>query len=153
MRIRRILVLACAAMLAACESSTTPDSVEGVYDLSTFDGRNLPVWANATGVDGIGRQLRGGTLRLRAPNHLELVLRNRIHEVGGGAPQSVADTLQGTYTVQGETLSLNVQAKGMYWLESEVTLTPFRRIDGVLHLIAPVYTGYGHTRVNVSFAR
>jgi hypothetical protein len=153
MRIRRIVVLACAAMLAACEGSTTPDTVEGSYDLTVFDGRDLPVWANATGVEGIGRQLRGGTLRLRAPNQLELVLRNRIHEADDAAPQNVADTLHGTYTMEGDSLRLAVQAKGMYWLESRVTYTPFHRIDGVLHLVAPVYTGYGHTLVNVSFTR
>jgi hypothetical protein len=153
MRIRRIAFLALAAMLAACEGSTVPDGVEGVYNLSTVDGRGLPVWANPTGVQGTGRELRGGTLRLRAPDQVELVLRSRLYDVDGAAPQNVADTLHGTYTMQGTVPVLDVQAKGFYWLEPVVRVVSGRRLDGVLHVVAPAYTGYTALLVDASFTR
>ena len=153
MYIRRILVLASALMVAACDSASEPEGVEGRYSLSTAAGGDLPIWANWNGSQGSGRQLREGTLRLREPDQLEVVLQSRMLNEQGQATMSMSDTLRGTWEVQGEQLKLTAQGAGLYAIGPAATVSSNRRINAVLYLVTPSYVGYGSIPVDVTFTR
>jgi hypothetical protein len=153
MRIRQISLLAAALLLAACEDPAVPEGVAGRYELNTIDGERLPAWANGTGVEGVGRELRSGTLRLREPDQLELVLKSRLVDADGDVTQTMADTLRGTWREDGGGLHLNVQGGGLYWVGPGAAVASNRRIDAVLHWMAPAYTGYASVAAAATFTR
>lgn len=153
MRIRPIHLLAAAALFAGCGKDTLPEGVAGRYSLNTVSGERLPVWANATGVAGVGRQLRGGTLRLTEPNQLQLVLNSRLVDSEGRVTQTLSDTLRGTWRQEGEALHLNAGSAGFYYVGPAAAVASNRRIDGVLHYLAPAYTGYLDVAVGATFTR
>jgi hypothetical protein len=153
MRIRPIHLLAAAVVLAACENDTLPQGVAGRYSLDTVSGERLPVWANATGAEGVGRQLRGGTLRLAEPDRLELVLSSRLVDADGRVTQTMADTLRGTWRQEGDALYFNAGSGGLYYVGPAAAVASNRRIEGVLHYTAPAYTGYLDVAVGATFTR
>lgn len=153
MRIRQISLVAAALMLAACENTAVPEGVAGRYDLNSIDGERLPAWANGTGAEGVGRQLRSGTLRLREPDQLELVLQSRMVNAEGDVTQVMSDTLRGTWREEADGLHFDVQGSGLYWVGPGAAVASSRRIDAVLHWMAPAYTGYASVAAAATFTR
>lgn len=156
MHIRSILLAAPLLLgLAGClnDNGIEPVTVEGRYSISTVAGQQLPIWANWNGSTGSGRQLRSGTLTLRAPDQAELVLGSRILNEQGVTQETLSDTIRGTYQVTGGQLVLRQMYAGLFGMNEQAVIVSGKRIDGVLHLMRPAYAGYGSTPAEVSFTR
>lgn len=155
MYIRRILVLSCAAVLAACDDGpSAPVDVEGAYRLSTAEGDGLPAWINFDGSQGSGHQLLDGSLRLRAPDQAEVVLESRMVDASGNVTSTRSDTIRAEYVLQGAELWLRpYRATTNLWLGSRATVQANRRIDIELQLTRPSVHGYQYVPVDVRFSR
>jgi hypothetical protein len=103
---RTILLLGVALSLAACGSDApvgpTPTNVAGTYQLTTFDGNELPVTVVDLGAYRI--ELTAGTLALDAGGGYSMDFDLRI--LDSGNTRSTADHASGTWTADGQTITL-----------------------------------------------
>ena len=105
---KRILMLAFAAALSmsasACQDTTSPGAVlAGSYTLRTINNQQLPiVYSDPTG----SSELLGGQIRIARDGTYTDVLTWRDTPPGGVPGPSYDDTIYGTWSLSGNTLTL-----------------------------------------------
>jgi hypothetical protein len=103
---RTILLLGIAVTLAACGSDApvgpAPSDITGTYQLTTFDGDELPVTVLDLGAYQI--QLTAGTLVLERDGSYAMDFDLRI--LDSGNTRSAADHASGTWSADGHTITL-----------------------------------------------
>ena len=153
MRILRFLTIALvAAGAAACDNTSIPEGVAGSYTLSVVGTEDPPVWANWNGAQGGGHQLMSARLTLRDNGALEAAFRYRdVGSEGAGAEQTL--TLTGTWTEQGDRVTLQMASAGVFALEPELVVASNRRIEALVGLQLPAYVGYGWVPMPATFTR
>jgi len=103
---RTILLLGVALTLAACGRDSSvgpkPTDITGTYQLTTFDGNELPVTVVDLGAYQI--QLTADTLVLDSDGSYSMDFDYRI--LDSGNTRSAADHASGTWTADGQTITL-----------------------------------------------
>jgi hypothetical protein len=110
---KRLAVLACAlGVLVACNSDIgtglgifNGDTVSADLDLITIDSEPLPFLVNETG--DFRTEVLEGTLTLRSDGTWERFSRTRVLRSGSSQDSDVNEG--GTYTLEGETLTLSLE--------------------------------------------
>lgn len=153
MYIRRILLLAGAVMLAACENSSAPNGPEGRYTLAAAEGDALPAYANPYQPGGSGREIVDGTLTLSAPDQALFVMRSRLVEPNGTRQAMENDTLRARYAVRGTALTFTNQGAARFRLGAEATLKSNRHMDAVLMIPMAASQGYTEFPTVLRFSR
>lgn len=153
MHIRRMLFLACAVVLAACENPSAPGGPEGRYTLAAAEGDALPAFANPYQPGGSGREIVDATLTLSAPDQAVFVMRSRLVEPDGTRLAMESDTLRARYALQGTALTFTNQGAARFRLGAEATLQSNRRVEAVLMIPMAASQGYGEFPTALRFTR
>jgi len=110
---KRLAVLACAlGVFVGCDGDIgtvlgNGDTVSADLDLVTIDGEPLPFLVPETG--NIRIEVLQGTLTLRSDRTWERFSRIRILNASAGSSQNSDVNEGGTYTLEGETLTLELE--------------------------------------------
>ncbi len=154
--LRPFRLLSTAAVLllvAGCNGEPTgPRSVEGTYVAIQANGSSLPTMI-LTYPSGDGLRLLQGSLVLRAPDTLMLVLQTQYVDPSGGASTPVSDTARALYRVDGSALTLSRLGSRPLEFQSPGSVSA----GGSIHLIAlrrlPPSVGLGTYPVELRFRR
>ena len=153
MHIRRILVLASAVMLAACESTSAPQGVEGRYNLAFVDDDDLNGFTPIADAFGM-REIVSATLTLTARDEALYVMHSRPLDENGQGQAVETDTIRARYTVQDTTLAFTPVSDGRFLLGETSLVRSDRRVDVYLTYLVPrIWGGYGRRSVGLRFTR
>ncbi len=152
MNIRRILLLAGAVMLAACENSSGPSGPEGRYTLAAAEGDALPAFANPYQAGGSGREIVDGTLTLSAPDQAMFVMRSRLVEPNGTRQAMETDTIRARYVLWGTALTFTNQGAARFRLGTDAILQS-NRVDAVLMIPMAASQGFTEFPTALRFSR
>jgi len=128
----RITLCAAAIWLAACgsDSTTSPggnNSPVGSYNISTVNGKNLPVALYADG--SYSYEVTAGTIGLTSDGKYSMI--NTYRQTIPGDVEMFVDTTGGTWSLSGTTISMTDAADGstgsLTWSSNQLM---FAIVDG-----------------------
>ena len=142
--------LATAAVAGCGDDPTPPRTIEGTYDAVEAVNKRLPadVFLYASG--GSIRVVQG-TLTLKAPDTVVVVLWTQNVSSTGAADPAIPDTSRAHYRQQGTTLELTRMGTFPLMLESPATLTTDGSVNINVVRLLPVSVGLGTYRVPMRF--
>jgi len=155
MYIRRVVLLACAVMLAGCENTSAPDGPEGRYTLTATEGDALPSYVRPYQPGSTGRELLEGQLTLSAPDQATFVMRSNLVAANGARGAIEIDTIRARYAPrQDGGLTLTNVGDSRFRLHADVALNDSnRRLRAVLVVPMATSGGYVEFLTGLDFSR
>jgi hypothetical protein len=156
MYIRRILLVAGAVMLAACENNTAPDGPEGRWTLTTVENYRPPTFVRSYQPGGGSREILDGKLTLSAPDQATFVMRSNLVAANGARGAIESDTIRARYAprLSDGGLTLTNVGTSRFRLHADVALEDSgRSLRAVLVIPATTEIGTTNYMTGLEFSR